>query len=160
LSGRSLQILFSDSEYRNLSSLFYIDIYKAMMMRLPAAIRVVVPSLLFLFLIVVDERAVVLPFAALPVMVIARRKDANGGIDSAVPHHGTTAPGLALPAGRRGGGDKDDDSGGYYSSRDAFALNKARTDIRNFLTQRAMQSFIFLLINCRDEATVRWLEVS
>lgn len=44
--------------------------------------------------------------------------------------------------------------------RDALALNKARTDIRNFLTQRAIQSFVFLLIHCRDEATVRWLEVS
>ena len=47
-----------------------------------------------------------------------------------------------------------------YRHRDALALNKARTDIRNFLTQRAIQSFVFLLINCRDQATVRWLEVS
>ena len=49
----------------------------------------------------------------------------------------------------------DDDDG-----RDVAALNKARTDIRNFLTQRSIQSFIFLLHQCRDGATVRWLEVS
>jgi hypothetical protein len=52
---------------------------------------------------------------------------------------------------------RDDDDDLY---RDALALNKARTDIRNFLTQRAIQSFVGLLIHCRDEATVRWLEVS
>ena len=50
---------------------------------------------------------------------------------------------------------RDDDDG-----RDVAALNKARTDIRNFLTQRSIQSFIFLLHQCRDGATVRWLEVS
>jgi hypothetical protein len=50
---------------------------------------------------------------------------------------------------------RDDDN-----YRDVAALNKARTDIRNFLTQRAVQSFVFLLSHCRDEATVRWLEVS
>ena len=44
--------------------------------------------------------------------------------------------------------------------RDVGELNKARTDIRNFLTQRAIQSFLFLLSHCRDTATVRWLEVS
>jgi hypothetical protein len=44
--------------------------------------------------------------------------------------------------------------------RDVGQLNKARTDIRNFLTQRAVQSFIFLLSHCRDTATVRWIEVS
>lgn len=51
---------------------------------------------------------------------------------------------------------------GKFSGRDDFRgigeLNKARTDIRNFLTQRALQSFIFLLSHCRDTATVRWLE--
>lgn len=43
---------------------------------------------------------------------------------------------------------------------DPWALNKARTDVRNFLTQRALQSFLFLLMNCRDQATVQWFEVS
>lgn len=42
------------------------------------------------------------------------------------------------------------------SSRDAL---KARTDIRNFLTQRSIQSFVFLLNQCHEEHTVRWLEV-
>lgn len=53
---------------------------------------------------------------------------------------------------------------GKFSGRDDFCgigeINKARTDIRNFLTQRALQSFTFLLSHCRDTATVRWLEVS
>lgn len=35
---------------------------------------------------------------------------------------------------------------------------KARTDVRNFLTQRSIQSFVFLLNQCREEHTVRWLE--
>lgn len=37
---------------------------------------------------------------------------------------------------------------------------KARTDVRNFLTQRSIQSFVYLLNQCREEHTVRWLEVS
>ena len=53
---------------------------------------------------------------------------------------------------------------GKFQGRDEFygigELNKARTDIRNFLSQRALQSFIFLLSHCRDTATVQWLEVS
>ena len=53
---------------------------------------------------------------------------------------------------------------GKFSGGDDFCgigeINKARTDIRNFLTQRALQSFTFLLSHCRDTATVRWLEVS
>jgi hypothetical protein len=42
----------------------------------------------------------------------------------------------------------------------ALAHNKIRTDVKNFLTQRAIQSFIFLLVQCRDPHTVRWMEVS
>jgi hypothetical protein len=38
--------------------------------------------------------------------------------------------------------------------------NTARTDVQNLLTQRALQSFIDLLHNCRDGATVRWLETT
>lgn len=40
----------------------------------------------------------------------------------------------------------------------AVRRNQARTDVRNFLTQRAIQSFMFLLHSCRDPHTVRWLE--
>jgi hypothetical protein len=40
----------------------------------------------------------------------------------------------------------------------ALAHNKARTDVRNFLTQRSIQSFIFLLIETRDPHTVTWME--
>jgi hypothetical protein len=41
---------------------------------------------------------------------------------------------------------------------DALARNKARTDVCNFLTQRAMQSFIHLLIETRDPHMVTWME--
>jgi hypothetical protein len=36
--------------------------------------------------------------------------------------------------------------------------NIIRTDFRNFLTQRAIQSFLKLCIECRDPHTVKWLE--
>ena len=36
---------------------------------------------------------------------------------------------------------------------------QARTCVRNFLTQRAVQSFLFLLLNCRDPHTAKWLQV-
>lgn len=36
--------------------------------------------------------------------------------------------------------------------------NIMRTDFRNFLTQRALQSFLHLLMECRDPHTVKWLE--
>lgn len=35
---------------------------------------------------------------------------------------------------------------------------RARTSVRNLLTQRAVQSFIELLISCRDPHTVQWLQ--
>ena len=53
--------------------------------------------------------------------------------------------------------DPSDDNPCY---EDALARNKARTDVRNFLTQRAIQSFICLLDHCRDPHTVAWVEVS
>lgn len=40
----------------------------------------------------------------------------------------------------------------------ALAHNKKRTDVRNLLTQRALQSFILLLGSCRDPHTVKWME--
>lgn len=52
-----------------------------------------------------------------------------------------------------GDGDKDNLS-------PSEALLKSRTDIRTFLTQRAIQSFMFLLLSCRDRPTVTWLQVS
>jgi len=72
--------------------------------------------------------------------------------------HGTPSfslqrrPWVACKA-RGGDGHEDDDR-----YRDAMSRNRAKTCIRNFLTQRAMQSFFFLLESCRDTATVRWLE--
>ncbi|CAJ1953706.1 unnamed protein product [Cylindrotheca closterium] len=41
---------------------------------------------------------------------------------------------------------------------DPFMRNKERTDIRNLLTQRSLQSFVFLLNSVRDVHTAKWLE--
>jgi hypothetical protein len=41
---------------------------------------------------------------------------------------------------------------------DAFQHNTMRTDLRMFLTQRCLQSFIFLCVSCRDPHTVKWME--
>mmetsp|Transcript_33456 Transcript_33456/g.50471 ORF Transcript_33456/g.50471 Transcript_33456/m.50471 type:complete len:433 (+) Transcript_33456:174-1472(+) len=49
--------------------------------------------------------------------------------------------------------DKDDES-----RQAALQNNIMRTDVRNFLTQRSLQSFISLCIACRDPHTVGWLE--
>jgi hypothetical protein len=45
------------------------------------------------------------------------------------------------------------------SHDDAVARNRLRTDPRNFLTQRSIQSFVFLIDQCKEEHTVRWMEV-
>ena len=58
------------------------------------------------------------------------------------------------------GDDDDNDSVDYQRYKEALEHNTRRTDVRLFLTQRAIQSFINLLITCRDPHTVRWLEVS
>jgi hypothetical protein len=47
----------------------------------------------------------------------------------------------------------------YARYEDAFQHNTMRTDLRMFLTQRALQSFIFLSVSCRDPHTVKWLQV-
>ncbi|GAX24528.1 hypothetical protein FisN_18Lh082 [Fistulifera solaris] len=57
-------------------------------------------------------------------------------------------------SGRRNHDDEDEEQ--RYQA--ALAHNKIRTDVKNFLTQRAIQSFIFLLVQCRDPHTVRWME--
>ena len=56
--------------------------------------------------------------------------------------------------------DDNEDPVHYERYKAALERNTRRTDVRLFLTQRAMQSFINLLITCRDPHTVRWLEVS
>lgn len=61
-------------------------------------------------------------------------------------------------ASRRGKDEEDEEEEKRY--QEALAHNKIRTDVKNFLTQRAIQSFIFLLVQCRDPHTVRWMEVS
>ena len=48
---------------------------------------------------------------------------------------------------------------GSFKGRDGKERNKARMDLRNFLTQRSIQSFVYVLNQCREEHTVRWLEV-
>ena len=44
------------------------------------------------------------------------------------------------------------------SSRGSAISNSHRTDINSFLQQRSIQSFMFLLDQCRDPHTVMWLE--
>jgi len=51
-----------------------------------------------------------------------------------------------------------DSEGDHESYQRAMQNNVRRTDFRNFLTQRSLQSFIYLLNSCRDPHTVRWLE--
>jgi hypothetical protein len=52
--------------------------------------------------------------------------------------------------------DSEGDSESYHR---AMQNNIRRTDFRNLLTQRSLQSFVDLLNACRDPHTVRWLEV-
>jgi hypothetical protein len=54
---------------------------------------------------------------------------------------------------KRGKGHEDIERGDYLDR------NKKRTDVRLFLTQRSIQSFIHLLLETRDPHTVRWIEV-
>ncbi len=49
--------------------------------------------------------------------------------------------------------------GSSSTGRDASDHNRARMDLRIFLTQRSIQSFVFVLNQCHEEHTVRWLEV-
>lgn len=71
-------------------------------------------------------------------------------------HAFSAQPAFASSSRRR----SDDDAEEEKRYQDALAHNKIRTDVNNFLTQRAIQSFIFLLVECRDPHTVRWMEVS
>lgn len=56
---------------------------------------------------------------------------------------------------------RDGNGGGSEGSQPDHgfvARNKDRTDIRSFLTQRTIQTFVFLLNSCREEANIRWME--
>lgn len=44
------------------------------------------------------------------------------------------------------------------NDHDPFVRNKGRTDIRNLLTQRSFQSFVYLLNSVRDVHTAKWIE--
>ena len=55
--------------------------------------------------------------------------------------------------------DNGDDSLDFDSYEQAWLHNQRRTDVRIFLTQRALQSFIYVLLSFRDPHTVKWLEV-
>ena len=50
-------------------------------------------------------------------------------------------------------------SDNHYYGDTPWERNKARTDIRYFLTQRSIQSFVYLLNQCREEHTIQYLEV-
>jgi len=49
-------------------------------------------------------------------------------------------------------------AGGYDDARSSFERNVERTNLRRFLTQRSVQSFMFLCQECRDPHTIRWLD--
>jgi len=72
------------------------------------------------------------------------------------PSPSASTPLEARRGGKGSGNDRDRrDNGGAF-----FAQNlQKRTDPGIFLTQRAIQSFIFLLQSFRDPHTVRWIEV-
>ena len=57
------------------------------------------------------------------------------------------------------GSARDDFGDGDENGAADWSRLAARTDVRIFLTQRAVQSFVFLLKSCGDPHTVRWLEV-
>ena len=51
------------------------------------------------------------------------------------------------------------DEGGKKLSREAImARNSARCCCKAFLTQRALQSFMFLMAECRDPHSGKWIE--
>jgi len=81
----------------------------------------------------------------------------NAFVSTAFSHNSHNCPSTFVRLGATY--DPYDDSSSN-AGRDALDRNKARTDIRNFLTQRSIQSFVYLANQCREEHIVRWLEVS
>jgi len=57
------------------------------------------------------------------------------------------------------GNNNNNNNNHHRNYEDALAHNQRRTDVRIFLTQRAIQSFMFLLVSTRDPHTVNWFEV-
>lgn len=49
-------------------------------------------------------------------------------------------------------------SGSNKDRESIMARNNARTCVKSFLTQRAIQSFMYLCETCRDPHSVRWME--
>jgi hypothetical protein len=72
-------------------------------------------------------------------------------VDSFVPRHTRTAIAAPIQAYDPYRHSSDD--------ADPLARNKARTDIRNLLTQRSIQSFVYLLNEVQDFDTTTWIEV-
>jgi len=56
------------------------------------------------------------------------------------------------------GNNNNNNNNHHRNYEDALAHNQRRTDVRIFLTQRAIQSFMFLLVSTRDPHTVNWFE--
>ena len=48
--------------------------------------------------------------------------------------------------------------GDYVDPESPLGRNLARTCVRSFLTQRSVQSFMFLLSHCRDPRIIKWIE--
>lgn len=75
-------------------------------------------------------------------------------VDSFVPTYSIRRSVIAEPLQAYDPYSRNDEGG------DPLARNKARTDIRNLLTQRSIQSFVYLLNEVRDIHTTAWIEVS
>lgn len=53
---------------------------------------------------------------------------------------------------------KGEDEGDYFDESDDLYVPTTAQDVRQFLTQRCLQSFMFLLASTRDLHTVQWLD--
>jgi len=103
-------------------------------------------SLLLLATIAVGATAFLSPKAHPSVFAVGNDQSNHLEPTNAAISFATSSVSLSLSSSPDGNG----------SGSDAFP--KARTDIRLFLTQRSIQSFVYLLNQCREEHTVRWLE--
>lgn len=72
------------------------------------------------------------------------------------------APTLVAPGHRRSvrqwSQHREEDGSGNHDESQARARLDRRVDVRNLLTQRAIQSFLFLLDQCRDPHSGKWIE--
>lgn len=77
-----------------------------------------------------------------------------------LPYSSSLFPFTATPTLLKGSNNNndDDDDAQRRRNRSSGERNDARLDVRNLLTQRAIQSFLFLLETVRDPHSIRWIE--